>query len=178
MGKEMSTIIKARNLLPFFDMAYQSFAKNMGLYGERAGAFTVVCSSSEEAARVESQVKIIVRPMYSNPPRHGARIAAELLTNAELRAEWLVDVKGMADRIITMRTQLRDGLAKEGSSHNWQHITDQIGMFCFTGMTPDQVANITKKHSVYLTKDGRISMAGISSKNVGYLAAAMHDVTK
>jgi len=204
--KEMSTIIKVRNLLPFFDMAYQgfasgdvdrdafalrqfiddghtvllsqSFAKNMGLYGERAGAFTVVCSSSEEAARVESQVKIIVRPMYSNPPRHGARIAAELLTNAELRAEWLVDVKGMADRIITMRTQLRDGLAKEGSSHNWQHITDQIGMFCFTGMTPDQVANITKKHSVYLTKDGRISMAGISSKNVGYLAAAMHDVTK
>jgi len=204
--KEMSAIIKARNLLPFFDMAYQgfasgdvdrdafalrqfiddghtvllaqSFAKNMGLYGERAGAFTVVCSSTEEAARVESQVKIIVRPMYSNPPRHGARIAAEVLTNAALRAEWLVDVKGMADRIITMRTQLRDGLAKEGSSHNWQHITDQIGMFCFTGMTPEQVANITKKHSVYLTKDGRISMAGISSKNVGYLAAAMHDVTK
>jgi len=204
--KEMSAVIKARNLLPFFDMAYQgfasgdvdrdafalrqfiddghtvllaqSFAKNMGLYGERAGAFTVVCSSTEEAARVESQVKIIVRPMYSNPPRHGARIAAEVLTNAPLRAEWLVDVKGMADRIITMRTQLRDGLTKEGSSHNWQHITDQIGMFCFTGMTPEQVANITKKHSVYLTKDGRISMAGISSKNVAYLAAAMHDVTK
>jgi len=204
--KEMSSVIKARNLLPFFDMAYQgfasgdvdrdafalrqfvddghtvllaqSFAKNMGLYGERAGAFTVCCSSQEEAARVESQAKIIVRPMYSNPPRHGARIAAEVMTNPELRAEWLVDVKGMADRIITMRTQLRDGLTKEGSSHNWQHITDQIGMFCFTGMTPDQVANITKNHSVYLTKDGRISMAGISSKNVGYLAAAMHDVTK
>jgi len=133
---------------------------------------------TEEAARVESQVKIIVRPMYSNPPRHGARIAAEVLTNPALKSEWLVDVKGMADRIITMRTQLRDGLTKEGSSHNWQHITDQIGMFCFTGMTTEQVANITKNHSVYLTKDGRISMAGISSKNVAYLAAAMHDVTK
>merc|ERR1719382_406167 len=204
--KEMSAVIKKRNLLPFFVMAYQgfasgdvdkdaaalrlfvdeghtvllaqSFAKNMGLYGERAGAFTVCCSSKEEATRVESQVKIIVRPLYSNPPRHGARIAAEVLTNPDLRTEWLVDVKTMADRIITMRTQLRDGLAKNGSTRNWQHITDQIGMFCFTGMTPEQVAAITKDYSVYLTKDGRISMAGISSKNVGYLAEAMHAVTK
>merc|ERR1712133_55637 len=204
--KELSEIIKDRKLYAYFDMAYQgfasgnvdddavairqfvsdghnvclsqSFAKNMGLYGERAGAFTVVCADKEEASRVESQVKIIVRPLYSNPPRHGARIAAEVMINPELRAEWLVDVKGMADRIITMRTQFRDGLAKNGSTRNWQHITDQIGMFCFTGTTPEQVAAITKDFSVYLTKDGRISMAGISSKNVGYLAAAMHDVTK
>lgn len=116
--------------------------------------------------------------MYSNPPRHGARIAAEILTNPGLKAEWLVDVKGMADRIIAMRTQLKAGLEKEGSTLNWQHITDQIGMFCFTGMTQDQVAQITKNHSVYLTKDGRISMAGITSGNVAYLAAAMHAVTK
>lgn len=204
--KEMSDVIKQRNLLPYFDMAYQgfasgdvdhdaaalryfvdeghtvllaqSFAKNMGLYGERAGAFTVCCSSQEEAARVESQCKILIRPMYSNPPRHGARIAAEILTNPGLKAEWLVDVKGMADRIIAMRTQLKAGLEKEGSTLNWQHITDQIGMFCFTGMTQDQVAQITKDHSVYLTKDGRISMAGITSGNVSYLAAAMHSVTK
>ena len=84
----------------------------------------------------------------------------------------------MADRIITMRTRLRDGLKREGSTKDWKHITDQIGMFCFTGMTQDQVANIIKKHSVYLTKDGRISIAGISSTNVDYLAMAMHDVTK
>ena len=90
----------------------------------------------------------------------------------------LVDVKLMADRIITMRSRLRDGLKKEGSSKNWQHITDQIGMFCFTGMTPDQVEKLTKDFSVYLTKDGRISMAGISSDNVDYLAHAMHQVTK
>jgi len=204
--KELSTVVKEKNLLPYFDMAYQgfasgdvdkdafalryfideghtvllaqSFAKNMGLYGLRAGAFTVVCTDKEEASRVESQIKIIVRPLYSNPPRHGARIAAEVMTNPELRAMWLGDVKGMADRIISMRTRLRDGLAKEGSTRNWQHITDQIGMFCFTGMTPDQVAAITKEFSVYLTKDGRISVAGISSKNVDYLAAAMHAVTK
>ena len=204
--KEMSAVIKARNLLPFFDMAYQGFAsgdvdkdafavrqfladghnillsqsysKNMGLYGERTGAFTVVCKDKDEAARVESQIKIIVRPLYSNPPRHGARIVTEILTNTELRPEWLVDVKTMADLIITMRTRLQDGLAREGSSKNWQHITDQIGMFCFTGMTPDQVAQITKEFSVYLTKDGRISVAGISSSNVDYLAHAMHMVTK
>jgi len=204
--KELSTVIKAKGLLPFFDMAYQGFAsgnvdqdafavrqfiddrhrvllsqsysKNMGLYGERTGAFTVVCKDADEAARVESQIKIIVRPLYSNPPRHGARIVTEILTNEAIRAEWLVDVKTMADRIITMRTKLQDGLAREGSSHNWQHITDQIGMFCFTGMTPQQVEKITAEHSVYLTKDGRISVAGISSKNVDYLAAAMHAVTK
>jgi len=204
--KELSHIVKEKKLLPFFDMAYQGFAsgsvdddafavrqfiadghrillsqsysKNMGLYGERTGAFTVVCKDKEEAARVESQIKIIVRPLYSNPPRHGARIVTEILTNQQIRANWLVDVKTMADRIISMRTKLKEGLAREGSSHNWQHITDQIGMFCFTGMTPEQVAKITKDHSVYLTKDGRISVAGISSKNVDYLAHAMHDVTK
>merc|ERR1719204_2198667 len=99
-------------------------------------------------------------------------------STAELREEWMKDVKTMADRIIGMRTALREGLAKEGSSHNWQHITDQIGMFCFTGMTADQVGNIIKDHSVYLTKDGRISMAAVTSGNVGHLAKAMHDVTK
>lgn len=204
--KELSQIIKSRNLYVYFDMAYQgfasgdvdedafavrqfiddghdiclsqSYAKNMGLYGERAGAFTVVCADKDEAARVSSQIKIIIRPMYSNPPLHGARIVSEILTTPELRTIWLADVKGMADRIITMRQRLKDGLAKEGSSRNWQHITDQIGMFCFTGMTPEQVASMTKNHSVYLTKDGRISVAGISSSNVDYLAHAMHEATK
>lgn len=117
----------------------QSYAKNMGLYGERAGAFSLVCSTKEEAAATMSQLKIIIRPMYSNPPVTGARIATEILTNPTLRSQWLLDVKGMADRIISMRQLLRSNLAKEGSSRDWAHITDQIGMFCFTGMTPAQV---------------------------------------
>jgi len=203
---EMSQIVKKRNLLPFFDMAYQgfasgdvaldayavrkfladghkillsqSFSKNMGLYGERAGAFSVICGDKDEAARVMSQVKILIRPLYSNPPLHGARIVSTILGNPELNQLWLGDVKGMADRIIGMRTQLKDNLAKEGSVKDWSHITDQIGMFCFTGMTPPQVEKLTKEHSVYLTKDGRISVAGIASSNVGYLAHAMHQVTK
>lgn len=202
----LSQLIKQKKMLPFFDMAYQgfasgsvdndafavrkfladghnillaqSFAKNMGLYGERAGAFSIVCADKEEAARVMSQVKIIIRPLYSNPPINGARIVSTILNDATLRKEWLGDVKGMADRIIAMRTKLRSNLEKEGSSRNWSHITDQIGMFCFTGMTPQQVEKLTKDHSVYLTKDGRISVAGVTSANVGYLAKAMHDVTK
>lgn len=204
--KEMSNVIKSRKLFPFFDMAYQgfasgncdrdaqavrmfiedghrialaqSFAKNMGLYGERVGAFSMVCSSKEEAQRVMSQIKIIIRPTYSNPPVHGARIASMVLTDPALNKQWLQEVKGMADRIIGMRTKLRDGLKREGSTRNWQHIIDQIGMFCFTGMTQDQVERLTKEHSVYLTKDGRISVAGVSSGNVDYLAHAMHQVTK
>jgi len=202
----ISEVLKKKNALPFFDMAYQgfasgdvdrdavavrefaaqghnillsqSFAKNMGLYGERAGAFSVVCANKDEAARVMSQLKILIRPMYSNPPINGARIVTTILNNPSLRQEWLGDVKGMADRIISMRTQLRNGLEKEGSVKNWTHITDQIGMFCFTGMTAEQVGRLSSEFSVYLTKDGRVSMAGVTSHNVGYLAKAMHEVTK
>jgi aspartate aminotransferase len=86
-----------------------------------------------------SQVKILIRPMYSNPPVHGARIAARILTHPDLRSLWLKEVKFMADRIITMRQQLVDNLKQNGSNKNWQHITDQIGMFCFTGLNPQQV---------------------------------------
>jgi aspartate aminotransferase len=203
---KMAEVIKKRNLYVFFDMAYQgfasgdinrdayavryfveqghniclaqSFAKNMGLYGERVGAFTVVAQDEDEQARVMSQLKIIIRPMYSNPPVHGARIASKILSDKALYQQWLKDVKTMADRIIGMRTQLKDLLAKEGSQRNWNHIVDQIGMFCFTGISPEQVERLTKDYSVYLTKDGRISVAGISSNNVEYLAHALHQVTK
>ena len=204
--KEISSVMKQKKLYPFFDMAYQgfasgdinkdafavrqflddghevalcqSYAKNMGLYGERAGAFTLVCPSKEEADRVMSQMKIVIRAMYSSPPIHGARIVDRVLNTPELRNVWLGEVKGMADRIISMRQKLQDGLAREGSSHNWQHITDQIGMFCFTGLKPDQVEKLTKEFSIYLTKDGRISVAGVTSGNVDYLAHAMHQVSK
>nr|UDB72874.1 mitochondrial aspartate aminotransferase [Hemiscorpius lepturus] len=204
--KEISKVVKNRNIFPFIDMAYQgfasgdcdrdatalrlfiedghelalaqSFAKNMGLYGERVGAVTLVCKDQEIAQRVMSQVKIIIRPTYSNPPIHGARIAALVLNDPELRKEWLHDVKGMADRIIGMRQKLKDGLKREGSTRNWQHITDQIGMFCYTGMNQEQVERLIKEFSIYLTKDGRISVAGVSSNNVDYLAYAMHQVTK
>ncbi|KAJ2171746.1 aspartate transaminase aat1 [Coemansia sp. RSA 560] len=156
----------------------QSFAKNMGLYGERVGTFSVVGASRDERARLESQLKILVRPMYSNPPVHGARIAARVLTDPELRSLWLSEVKLMADRIIGMRVALRSRLEKLGSSVAWNHITDQIGMFCFTGLTAAQVDRLAQEFHIYLTRDGRVSMAGITSANVDYLADSIHAVTQ
>lgn len=203
---ELAALVKKKCIFPYFDLAYQgfatgdvdydaqavrifdaagidfclaqSYAKNMGLYGERCGSYTVVGSSPEEAAKLTSQIKILIRPMYSNPPVHGARIAAEILNNEDLKCEWLEDVKKMANRIINARKQLKDNLKKEGSSRNWDHITNQIGMFCYTGMTKDHVQKLIKDFSIYLTNDGRISMAGVTSKNVEYLAKGMHAVTK
>lgn len=156
--KEISDIVKERKLYPFFDMAYQgfasgstdrdalpvrlfvseghqialaqSFAKNMGLYGERAGAFSLTTADPEEKARVESQLKIVIRPMYSNPPLHGARIANAILSNPGLYGEWEAEVKGMAERIISMRERLYDELTHTHKTPGeWGHIKSQIGMF-------------------------------------------------
>lgn len=189
--KKISNVIKEKGHFPFFDMAYQgfasgdtdrdafavryfveqghqialsqSFAKNMGLYGERAGAFSLVCADAEEKNRVDSQLKIIVRPLYSNPPVHGARIAGSILTDSSLYQQWLGEVKGMADRINGMRSELKDLLVnKLGNKNNWDHITNQIGMFAYLGISPQQVEKLINEHHVYLTKDGRISVAGIT----------------
>ena len=111
----------------------QSYAKNMGLYGQRVGCLSLVCSSTDEATRVESQLKSIARPMYSNPPMHGALIVTKILSDASLKTQWYGEVKEMADRIISMRTKLRSALEGHGPSRSWQHVTDQIGMFCFSG---------------------------------------------
>jgi aspartate aminotransferase len=204
--QEISKIMKGQKLLPLFDMAYQgyasgcvdqdsytvrlflrdghqvlitqSFAKNMGLYGERVGNLTVVCESADEAKAVESQLKIIIRAMYSNPPKHGALIASEVLNTPQLNNQWLIELKAVADRIINVRHKLAEAISKEGSTQSWQHIIDQIGMFCYTGLSQQQCKRLMSEFSVYLTKDGRISMAGVTSKNVGYLAHAIHQVTK
>jgi aspartate aminotransferase len=154
----------------------QSFAKNMGLYGERVGAFSVVAASPEEQKRIDSQIKILVRPMYSNPPIHGARIAAHILGDSKLYPQWLGEVKEMADRIITMRALLKDNLEKLGSAHDWSHITSQIGMFAYTGLEPELMDKLAKEYSVYATRDGRISVAGITTGNVGRLAEAIYKV--
>lgn len=135
-----------------------------------------MCESPEEKARVESQLKILVRPLYSNPPIHGARIAAEILDDPKLYEQWLGEVKGMADRIIEMRALLRSELEKLGSKHDWSHITRQIGMFAYTGLGPEEMDKLIKEHSVYATRDGRFSVAGITSGNVKRLAEAIYKV--
>jgi len=204
--KEISHIVKKKGMLPLFDMAYQgfasgdldrdawavrhfiedghdglvvtqSFAKNMGLYGERVGAVSFICANDKEAANVDSQVKIVVRPMYSNPPVYGARLASIVMNDATLNAQWRDDLKVMSGRISAMRKALVEGLKREGSTRNWSHITSQIGMFCFTGLTPEQCDKLTKEFHVYLTRNGRISIAGVTPKNVEYLAKAIKQVS-
>lgn len=205
--KELSNVVKEKGHFPFFDMAYQgfasgdtdkdafavrhfvkeghqialsqSFAKNMGLYGERVGAFSIVCADAEERARVDSQIKIIVRPLYSNPPKHGARIAGTILADPQLYQQWLGEVKGMADRINGMRSTLKKLLVEDlNSKLNWDHITNQIGMFAYLGISPEQVAKLVNEHHIYLTGDGRISVAGITDHNVKHLAESLHKVTE
>lgn len=202
----ISDICKSRNLLPFFDCAYQgfasgdasqdasairmfvdeghqialvqSFSKNFGLYGQRVGALSIVGADEDEAERILSQMKVCIRPMYSNPPRQGARIVSTILEDANLSKDFASQCKEMADRINSMRSALRGSLERAGSDRNWEHITKQIGMFAFSGLSKEEVEAMKSKHHVYLTLDGRISMAGVTSGNVDYIANAIHDVTK
>jgi len=134
-------------------------------------------ADQDEAARVLSQLKIVVRAMYSNPPIHGARIVAEVLGDAALETEWRAECKMMADRIIAMRKALQDALGAAGSTRDWGHITSQIGMFCYSGLKPDEVDRLREEFHIYFTKDGRISMAGVTTSNVKYIADAIHAVT-
>jgi aspartate aminotransferase len=152
----------------------QSYAKNMGLYGERVGALSIVCGSANVAGRVESQLKLVTRPMISNPPIHGASIVATILKDSEMFHEWTLELKAMADRIISMRQQLFDALKTRGTPGDWTHIIKQIGMFTFTGLTSEQVVFMRQEYHIYMTSDGRISMAGLNTKNLPHLADAIH----
>ena len=156
----------------------QSFSKNFGLYGQRVGCVSFITDSAQEASNVESQVKILARAMYSNPPIHGSRIVSKILSDPALKKQWHADVKEMAERIIRMRDLLKAELERLGSRHSWQHITDQIGMFCYSGLTPEQVDRLTADYHIYLTRNGRISMAGVTTKDIPYLAKAIHEVSK
>lgn len=204
--KEIAKIVKEKNLIPFFDMAYQgfasgdcdrdafavrhfvkeglrpiltqSFAKNMGLYGERVGALNILCNSPEESSAVLSQLKLIIRPMYSSPPINGARIANLILSDPSLKSMWHQELHLMSGRINTMRQSLVKELKHAGSTKDWSFITHQIGMFCYSGLAPQQVQTLKEKYSIYMTADGRISMVGLTSKNVAYLAQSIHAVTK
>lgn len=156
----------------------QSYSKNFGLYGERVGCLSVVTQDSEEASRVLSMLKASARAMYSNPPIYGARIVSEILLSPELKALWREECGTMTQRIIQMRTALRDELQRVGSTRCWDHITQQAGMFCYSGLSKAQVGVLRAQHHIYITDDGRISIAGVTSKNVAYLAKCMHEVTK
>ncbi|KAH9063396.1 aspartate amino-transferase [Lactarius vividus] len=157
----------------------QSFAKNAGLYGERVGALHLVTPTKETADRVRSQLSVLQRSEISNPPSYGARIVALILNNPELFEEWKADIRTMAGRIIQMRKELYRLLTEElKTPGNWEHIINQIGMFSFTGISEAQSKALTESAHVYLTTNGRISMAGLNSKNIRYFAEALDGVVR
>lgn len=202
--EKIADVIEEKKQTAFFDVAYQGFAsgsldedaasvrlfvnrgmevfvaqsysKNLGLYAERIGAINVVCSSSDSAIRVKSQLKRLARPMYSNPPVHGARIVANVVGDSAMFDEWKVEMELMAGRIKGVRQRLYDYLStKDKSGKDWSFILKQIGMFSFTGLNKAQSDNMTDKWHVYMTKDGRISLAGLSLAKCEYLADAIID---
>ena len=157
----------------------QSFSKNMGLYGERVGCLLQVCATEDVQKKMTSNAKQLARVYYSNPPKHGARTATLVMDDAALRAQWEEELKAMSKRITEMRYLLRAELERLGTPGDWSHITSQKGMFSFTGVSKAQVDQIIRDHHVYLLGSGRISVAGITKKNVAYIANAFHEaITK
>ncbi|KAG4180156.1 hypothetical protein ERO13_A10G149132v2 [Gossypium hirsutum] len=149
----------------------------MGLYGHRVGCLSILCNDKIQAVAIKSHLKQISNTMYGSPPIHGISLVSKILSNPDIKALWLKEVKVMATRIQRMRATLREALERLGSPLNWQHITNQVGMFCFSGLTRAEVDQLAKEFHIYMTHDGRISMAGVTTKNVDYVARAIHEVT-
>lgn len=195
--------VKAGELTPFLDMAYQgfghgiqedgavigkfveagltffvstSFSKSFSLYGERVGALSVLCESKEEAARVLSQLKIAIRTNYSNPPIHGGAVVAAVLNDPARRAVWEAELAEMRVRIKAMRQKLVDGLKAAGVKQDMGFITSQIGMFSYSGLTKDQMVRLRDEFGVYGTDTGRMCVAALNSKNIDYVCESIAKV--
>lgn len=192
--------VKSRGLVAFLDMAYQgfgdgiaedgavigqfvaadvpffvstSFSKSFSLYGERVGALSVVCSSKDEATRVLSQLKIVIRTNYSNPPTFGAHVVATVLTTPALRAMWEEELAGMRERIRHTRQQLVQRLQAAGVKGDLAYITRQKGMFSYSGLGKDQMQRLRSEFGVYGVDSGRICVAAINSRNIEAVVAAL-----
>jgi aromatic-amino-acid transaminase len=197
--------VKARQLTAFLDMAYQgfghgiaedgaviakfvkaglnflvatSFSKSFSLYGERVGALSVLCQSADEATRVLSQLKIVIRTNYSNPPTHGGAVVAAVLQSPELRQLWEKELGEMRVRIKTMRQSLVDGLKAAGIAQDMSFITRQIGMFSYSGLSKDQMLRLRSEFGVYGTDTGRMCVAALNSQNIGHVCQAIASVLK
>ncbi|MEO8807956.1 MAG: amino acid aminotransferase [Burkholderiaceae bacterium] len=196
--------VAARGLVPFLDMAYQgfgegikedgavvdlfmaagldffvatSFSKSFSLYGERVGALSVVCRSKDEADRVLSQLKRVIRTNYSNPPTHGAQVVALVLTTPALRAVWEEELAGMRVRIKQMRVALQGKLQAAGMKQDMSFITRQKGMFSYSGLSKDQMQRLRSEFGIYGVDSGRICVAALNSKNIDATVAAIVEVS-
>ncbi|MGP3593642.1 aromatic amino acid transaminase [Vagococcus sp. WN89Y] len=196
---EVVEVLKARNLIPFLDIAYQgfgagmeddayairaiagaglpalvsnSFSKVFSLYGERVGGLSVVCEDADAAARVLGQLKATVRRNYSSPPHFGAEVVATVLGDAELKAAWLAEVETMRTRILAMRQQLVNVLKEAIPGRNFDYLLKQRGMFSYTGLSAEQVDRLREEFAIYLVGSGRMCVAGLNSRNVQRVAQA------
>jgi aromatic-amino-acid transaminase len=203
--QKVLALVQARGLVPFLDLAYQgfadgidadayaarlfaaatspvflssSFSKSLSLYGERVGAFSLVAASADEAARSLSQLKRIVRANYSNPPTHGSDIVARVLTKPELRTLWEQELGGMRERIKAMRKALAEGIKQRVPGSDWTFVLKQRGLFSYTGLTKAQVERLRAEFSIYAIESGRICVAALNAKNIGYVADAIAKVIR
>lgn len=201
--KDVLAVVKAKNHVPFLDMAYQgfgdgidedaaavrlfaesgltffassSFSKSFSLYGERVGALSIVSESKEESARVLSQVKRVIRTNYSNPPTHGASIVAAVLNSPELRAQWEAELAEMRLRIRGMRNQMVDMLAKAAPQHDFSFVARQSGMFSYSGLTVEQVTRLRNEFGIYALDTGRICVAALNQNNIDAVTKAIVQV--
>ena len=198
--RAIADIIVERDLVPFVDMAYQGFAhslnddafivrhlagllpemivtnscsKNFGLYRDRVGSLSVLCADKASRDIVNSQVNNIVRTIYSVPPDHGAVVVATILGDSELKAAWRVELAEMRGRLREMRVLLNDALKEKAPARDFSHLVRARGMFCFLGIAEDQVDRLKKEYGVYMVGSSRINTAGITARNVNYLADAI-----
>ncbi|BDS23676.1 MULTISPECIES: aromatic amino acid transaminase [Enterobacter] len=192
-------VLKARDLIPFLDIAYQgfgagmeedayairavasaglpalvsnSFSKIFSLYGERVGGLSVVCEDAEAAGRVLGQLKATVRRIYSSPPNFGAQVVATVLGDEQLKASWLAEVEAMRKRILSMRQELVNVLKEAVPGHNFDYLLKQRGMFSYTGLSAAQVDRLREEFGVYLIASGRMCVAGLNASNVHRVAQA------
>lgn len=198
--KAICAVFKKNKLMAFFDVAYQGFgqgieedaepvrlflesgleflaavsnAKNLGLYGERAGCLFIISSSSKIAEHITSRVKQIIRTNYSNPPIHGGRIAAFVLETSSLRKKWEEELGEMRDRINEMRLAFHDRLMKKCKTADFSHIKRGRGMFAFTGLSKEQVDRMREQFAIYMPADGRINICGINRQNLDPIVDAI-----
>jgi aspartate/tyrosine/aromatic aminotransferase len=198
--REVADLVVGKQLVPFVDMAYQGFAsdlnadafgvrhlagrvpqmivahscsKNFGLYRDRVGAVSFVAPDARSTKTVDSQALNVVRTMYSVPPDHGGAVVAHILNDRSLRKEWLGELVQMRERLKDMRALLVDALARAASGRDFSHIGRTTGMFCYLGITPEQVARLKSDHGVYLVDSSRINVCGITAGNVDYLAKSI-----
>merc|ERR1739838_769275 len=175
--KRLAEVCKAKGHFPIFDTAYQGFASgdpDKDAWSLRYFAdLGFVVKDANTLKQCKSQTELIVRAMYSNPPAHGARIVSRALNDPQLKQEWFDNIKTMSSRILEMRAGLRERLEKLGTPGKWSHITEQIGMFSFTGLNATKCAWMIKEKSIYLMSNGRINMCGLTTGNIDYIAEAI-----